>query len=214
MPDPVNAGRRQRRAGAYKRIRAHRKAIGKLNAYIARLNLAIKKRQQKLAGGPGEKAARYLLGYVGRTESPPGSNDAPFLRAWEAGLGHDRLDWMIPGNPWCGFACIAAWKYGAGKDLPDGTVYTPNIVAWAKQGVHFKAVPATAAKPGDLVVIDWTPGTGADHVELALGPAKGGVIPTVGGNTSPSNAGSQSNGGGVFQRTRPVGFIAVVARPI
>lgn len=194
-----------------KRVAAHRKAIAKLNASIAKLNLTIKRRQDKLSGGPGEKAARYLLGMAGRTESPPGSNDSPFLAQWRKEF--PTLAWM-KGQPWCGFACIAAWYHGAGKKLPDGVVYTPNIVMWAKAGTHFKAIPPTAAKAGDLVVFDWNPGTGADHVGLALGPAVGGVIPTVEGNTSATNAGSQSNGGGIFKRSRPVGFIAVVARPL
>lgn len=202
---------RNRRRAAAAKLRARLAAV---NGRIRRLNSAITKRKQKLAGGPGEKAADFLLKYVGKTESPAGSNDAPFLRAWENGLGHDRLDWMIPGNPWCGFACIAAYHYGAKVELPDGVVFTPNIVAWAKANNHFQAIPPTAAKKGDLVVFDWNPGSGADHVALALGPAVNGVIPTVEGNTSPSNAGSQSNGGGVFQRSRPVGFIAVVARPL
>lgn len=211
MPDPVNAGRRQRRSRAHKRIGAHRKAIAKLTAYIAKLNRAIRKRDDRLAGGSGAKAAHWLLSRIGKTESPPGSNDAPFLAQWRKDI--PSLSWMR-GQPWCGFACRAAYHYAAHKELPDGVVYTPNIVAWAKAGTNgFTAVPPTAAKVGDLVVFDWNPGTGADHVALALGPAVGGMIPTVEGNTSPSNAGSQGNGGGIFKRSRPVGLIAVVARP-
>ena len=215
MPDRLLARWRGIRNRRRKRVSALRKRAAKLNASIAKLNRAIRRREEKLAGGDGAKAVRYLLGFVGRTESPPSSNDAPFLRDWENRLGHDRLDWMIPGQPWCGFACIAAYKYGAGRELPDGTVYTPNIVNWARSGRHFKAVPPGEAKPGDLVVFDFPGGDpSADHVGLALGPARAGVIPTVEGNTSPSDAGSQANGGGVFKRSRPIGLIAVVARPI
>jgi len=210
MADSLLARWRGIRNRRRKRVAAHRKAVAKLNASIAKLNLTIKRREGKLAGGPGEKAARYLLERAGQTESPPGSNDAPFLAAWRKMI--PSLAWM-KGQPWCGFACRAAYHIAAGVELPDGVVYTPNIVAWAKAGTHFKAVPATQAKIGDLVVFDWNPGSGADHVGLALGPAVGGLIPTIEGNTSPSNAGSQSNGGGIFKRSRPVGLIAVVARP-
>ena len=212
-PDRLLARWRGIRNRRRKRVSSLRKETARLVASIARLNRTIRRRREALAGGDGAKAARYLLGFVGRTESPPGSNDAPFLRDWENRLGHDRLDWMIPGQPWCGLACIAAWKFGAGKLLPDGTVYTPNIVNWARAGEHFEAVPPDEAKPGDLVVFDFDSG-GADHVGLALWPARAGLIPTVEGNTSPSDAGSQANGGGVFKRSRHVGLIAVVARPI
>lgn len=211
MKDKLLARWRGIRNRRRKRASVLRKEVAKLNASVAKLNMTIKRRQDRLSGGPGEKAARYLLGYVGQTESPAGSNDAPFLAAWRAIL--KTLNWMR-GQPWCGFACIAAWN-AAGKRLPDGVVYTPNIVNWARAGTSFKAVSASEAKPGDLVVFNFPGGSSvADHVGLALGPAVGGMIPTVEGNTSSSNAGSQSNGGGVFKRSRPVGLIAVVARPL
>jgi hypothetical protein len=212
MPDTLLSRWRGIRNRRRKRAAVHRKALARLNASVAKLNLTIRRRQDRLAGGPGEKAARYLLGYAGRTEQPAGSNDAPFLAAWRKGL--PSLSWMR-GQPWCGFACRAAYHYAAGKELPDGVVYTPNIVQWARTGQGFTAVPATAARAGDLVVFNFPGGSSvADHVGLALGPAVGGLIPTVEGNTSSSDAGSQSNGGGVFKRSRPVGLIAVVARPI
>lgn len=164
--------------------------------------------QQLAAGSDGEKALAYLSRYAGKTESPAGSNDAPFLRAWRTALS---MAWMN-GQPWCGFACIAAWELGAKHPIPRDTTYTPTIVSRALRGDGFKAVHSTEAKEGDLVVFDFD-GGGADHVGLARGPAVGGLIPTCEGNTSSSDAGSQSNGGGVFNRVRPVGLIAVVARP-
>lgn len=197
--------RRRKRAGVL------RKRLAKLNASLAKLNATIRRRRARLDGGDGADAVRWLLAMAGQTESPPGSNDAPFLAEWRRWF--PTLAWMR-GQPWCGFACIAAWYKGADKRLPDGTVYTPNIVTWAHAGTHFKAIAASQAKPGDLVVFDWSPGTGADHVALALGPAVNGLIPTIEGNTSATNAGSQSNGGGIFKRSRPVGLVAVVARPL
>ncbi len=187
-------------------------AIKKVDGRIRDLNAGIKKTLAELRKTKGDKAADYLLGYVGQTESPAGSNDAPFLRKWEDGLPHNRLDWMIPGQPWCGFAVLAAWYYGAGKLLPDNTVYTPAIVARANSGDGFTRIDPYAAKRGDLVVFDFD-GGGADHVGLALGPAKSGSIPTVEGNTSAGDGGSQSNGGGVFQRLRPLNIVVCVARP-
>jgi hypothetical protein len=173
--------------------------------------LATELAQAKAAQDPGEKALAHLGRYVGKTESPAGSNDAPFLAAWRAKM--PTLAWMR-GQPWCGFACIAAWLGGAGVRLPDGVVFTPNIVAWANRGEHFDRIAPENARKGDLVVFNFPGGSGiADHVGLARGPARNGVIPTREGNTSPSSSGSQANGGGVFDRVRPVGQVAVVARP-
>jgi hypothetical protein len=54
-------------------------------------------------------------------------------------------------------------------------------------------------KQGDLVVIG---GYGV-HVEMVRGPEQpDGGVPTYGGNTSPGNSGSQSNGGGAYKRVR------------
>ena len=40
------------------------------------------------------------------------------------------------------------------------------------------------------------------HVELVVRVNKDGSVDTIGGNTSPGTAGSQSDGGGVFPRRR------------
>lgn len=195
----------RRLAGMRRRRRRLATAIQKLRGTIAR-------RRRKLAGTPGERALRAAGRMLGKTESPPNSNDGPWLREMERDIlaaGGD-LDWMIPGQPYCGFGCIWAWLKGVGLKLPDGTVYTPNIPGYtgltiaAKDGRKYKLVSVAPenAKPGALVVMDFTGDRRADHVALARGPMKGGVIPTRDFNTSPGNSGSQANGGGVFDRLR------------
>lgn len=212
MPDATIQRWKTKRERRRKRRRGLLERAATLKQRIDKATGRIKRRRKKLAKrGAGGRAAAYLLDYVGRTESPAGSNDSPFLLSWRRKL--PSLAWM-KGQPWCGFACIAAWQAGAGVRLPDGVVYTPNIVAWANRGEHFTKVSPGNARAGDLVVFNFVGGSSvADHVGLALGPARNGSIPTVEGNTSSSNGGSQANGGGVFRRSRPVGLIAVVARP-
>lgn len=160
-------------------------------------------------GGHGAAACNFLVKRAGWTENPSGSNDSSFLRHWRDAL---NMGWMR-GQPWCGFACIAAYHY-TGKEIAKDSTYTPNIVHRAMRNDGFTRIAANRAQPGDLVVFNF-PGEDpvADHVGLARGPARGGMIPTVEGNTSSGNGGSQANGGGVFIRSRPVGLIAVVARP-
>lgn len=158
----------------------------------------------------GTKAIAAASRMVGKTET--GNNDAGWLRAMERDLPHHRLDWMIPGNPYCGFGVVWAWWVGAGVVLPDGAVYTPNICPWGGQKIgnaKFTRVAPENAKPGALVVFNFGSG-GAKHVGLARGPMRGGVIPTVEFNTSPDSGGSQANGGGVWKRTRSRGLILCV----
>ena len=199
--------KRKTRRGLLTRAAALQRGIKNLGTWITR-------RQTKLAKqNTGARALAYAGKFVGKTESPPGSNDAPFLREWRENLKPRTLDWM-KGQPWCGLGCIAAWYFGAGVRLPDGVVFTPNIVAWANRGERFTRIKPENARAGDLVVFNFVGGSSvADHVGLARGPARGGVIPTREANTVPSNSGSQADGGGWFDRSRPVGLIAVVARP-
>jgi hypothetical protein len=153
-------------------------------------------------GNPGELAVKAALRMSGKTESS--YNDAPWLRVMENALPHNRLDWMIPGQPYCGFGCIWAWWVGARTLLPDGTVYTPNICPWGGKRigkVRFTRVRPEEAKPGALVVCNFGFG-GAKHVALARGRMVGGVIRTVEFNTSAGNSGSQANGGGCYPRVR------------
>lgn len=199
-------GRRRELKGVRKRERRVVKRIGRLRVSITRRrrNLAA-----ATAGAAGARAVDFLMDRAGWHETGS-SNDSEFLGGWR-----ERFDmpWMR-GQPWCGLAVMAAWSYGAGKSLPQDTVSTVAILNRARSGNGFKAVRSTDAKPGDLVVFNYPGGAAAEHVGLARGPARNGLIPTVEGNTSPGSGGSQNNGGGIWPRSRPVGLIAVVARPI
>lgn len=69
------------------------------------------------------------------------------------------------------------------------------------------------ARPGDIVIFDWSRGSGThDHVGF-VELNKGGYIQTIEGNTSPGNSGSQGNGGGVYRRTRDWGVVQAIIRP-
>ena len=201
----------QRRALSKQRARI--KLRNQLNGQIAkaRRNIGVRRRLIDAASGnPGEKAVRALSAYAGKVETS--NNDAPWLRTMEDRLPHDRLDWMIPGNPYCGLGCIAGWWEGSKKLLPDDTVSTIAIASRAARNDGFTKVGFGEIHAGDLIVMHFGSG-GPKHVGLAKGPMKGGVVPTIEANTSPNNGGSQSNGGGVFHRTRAAGLIHTVARP-
>lgn len=172
---------------------------GRNTTQIARGN----KRRKALKSKKGaiEHTLDWCRQQVGTTESPANSNRGPKVSTWER-------DFHMDGQPWCGAFVGYALRHVGGITVPDGTVYTPNIVSYAKtrQGGFASWESWTNRKPGDLILFKW-PGVSravCDHV---------GILDTDGahtieGNTSSGNAGSQNNGGGVYRRDR--GGVAVV----
>ena len=112
------------------------------------------------------------------------------------------------GSPWCGaFVYWVLQKHKVG-DHPigkTGIFYTPAIVNAAKaQGIWRSDSTASLSKikPGDLVLFDFNGSGNAQHVGFAEKYLGGGNVQTIEGNTSPTNRGSQNNGGGVYRRVR------------
>lgn len=142
-------------------------------------------------------------------ESPPNSNKGPYpiSDCQKFTIGYD-------GVPWCGcFVSLAASKGGASFPNKARLAYTPYICADATAGVNgLTKVSTSDVKPGDFVVFNFDGGV-PDHVGLAIGPIENGVTNCIEGNTSSGSSGSQDNGGGVFQRHRPISQVACVARP-
>ena len=68
------------------------------------------------------------------------------------------------------------------------------------------------AQRGDVVLFDWDRDGLTDHVGIVEANLGDGWLQTIEGNTSPSNAGSQSAGNGVYRRQRSFG-IDCVLRP-
>jgi hypothetical protein len=162
----------------------------------------------------GYLAVTFARARRGVTEDPPNSNRGPWVDKFQAAWGPAR------GYAWCGaFAGWAAKKAGL-QGLTDRVLYVPYIIADARKGVNGfeKFVAAKDIQIGDFVCMDF--GGSAvvgEHVGIARGPAyrvgENWYVPTIEGNTSSSDSGSQSNGGGVFDRSRPIGVIVGGARP-
>lgn len=148
-------------------------------------------------GSARAKAVSWARAQVGTTESPAGSNRGGKITTWQNELGA----WLV-GLAWCGTFCAAALRRAGVK----GLTYRMASVAFIEDDARNHAGPfrgwttdAGSVLPGDLVVLF---GRGV-HVELVTSVG-GGVVHTVGGNTSSGNGGSQANGGGVFARVRPM----------
>jgi hypothetical protein len=185
--------------GERRRTRAERLAHARRRPFRVRL-------RRKLRPIPGELAISAARKYIGTTESPPGSNWGGLVEQFIRFTGY-----TFP-VAWCG--CWAAWvvvKLGGAK-IPQRIRlgYAPYITEDARAGRNgLTAVPFDAARPGDIITL-WN----GQHIEVVAERPSGDTVKTIGGNTSPEGgSGSQSNGGGVYERTRRRSDIDCVARP-
>nr|DAR87253.1 MAG TPA: CHAP domain protein [Caudoviricetes sp.] len=116
------------------------------------------------------------------------------------------------GVPFC--AMFASWCLtddDGASVIPGGDfAYVPYAINAARAAGQLVA-PSNAA-PGDLICFDWDGDGVADHVGL-VEANYGSWVQTIEGNTSSGAAGSQSNGGGVWRRTRDWDSVCAVIRP-
>ena len=116
------------------------------------------------------------------------------------------------GVPFC--AMFASWCLtddDGASVIPGGDfAYVPYGINAARSAGQLVA-PSNAA-PGDLMCFDWDGDGVADHVGL-VEANYGSWVQTIEGNTSSGAAGSQSNGGGVWRRTRDWDSVCAVIRP-
>lgn len=149
-----------------------------------------------------EAALRRALIYVGTTENPPGSNKGHMINLWNQDAGAPI------GSYWC--CSFTNGMYRGVGYLLGGGASVGALLSWARPRGYVVKRP----RRGDLVCFEFGEGAWADddHIGqiirvLALRWKDGqfaGWIRTVEGNTSAQAdlTGSQSNGGGVFIRTR------------
>ncbi|CAB4171671.1 Peptidoglycan binding-like [uncultured Caudovirales phage] len=161
--------------------------------------------------GERARAVKWALSRVGIVEHPAGSNQGPYITSWQELSGYPG-----GGVAWCQCFVNASAYVGTRKRLNPASLggYTVSVVSMAGRGEHgLKRVSLEAARPGDWVYFNWPGGDSVDHVGLFLS-RNGSTVHTLEGNTSAEGSlGSQSNGGGVFKRTRDRSLIAAVVRP-
>ena len=114
------------------------------------------------------------------------------------------------GVPYC--AMFVTWVLRqVGMTPPGGDfAYVPSGINAARN--LGRLVSAANAQAGDLVCFDWDGDGVADHVGF-VERNYGSYYQTIEGNTSSGASGSQSNGGGVYRRTRNLGSVIAVIRP-
>jgi hypothetical protein len=117
-------------------------------------------------------------------------------------------------QPWCGSFVDWVLRHAGVRGEPS-SVWTPSGLQGHRQ--RGTAIDRNGpVRPGDVVYFDWqgrTATQGVDHVGIVTGVRQDGRVETIEGNTSPTDQGSQSNGGGVYRRVRPRSVIAGFGRP-
>ena len=134
-------------------------------------------------------AARSRLGAA---ESPPGSNRTPF-GAW---YGLDGYPWCMMFVQWC--------FHQAGLPLPCRTASCSELLGWYRK--HRREQIAGGPLPGDIAIYNF------GHTGI-VESAAGETVTAIEGNTSPGSRGSQSDGGGVYRRTRDRKLVSAFIRP-
>lgn len=150
----------------------------------------------------GQRAVAVVRPKLGTVEVPAGSNRV-FASLWYGMIG-----------PWCAMLTTFGYAKAGSTELRAGVryAYVPFIVTDARAGRHGLSTTRNPVE-GDLVCFDWQ-GRGLtddrdspynyDHVGYFIRwvDRLGGTFATIEGNTSAGSSGSQSNGGGLFERTR------------
>lgn len=159
---------------------------------------------------PASKALAWAASQIGysRWNDPlPGSAFGRwYAQKHGAYYGTSGVPFCAMGASWC------ATDEEKNSVLPGGDfAYVPyGINAAAREGQLVS--PMTQAAPGDLVCFDWDDDGIADHVGI-VEANYGSWLQTIEFNTSSGVAGSQSNGGGVWRRTRDWSAVCAVIRP-
>lgn len=114
------------------------------------------------------------------------------------------------GVPYCAMFVTWVMRQAGTEPVGGDFAYTPyGLKAGRAAG---REVSKYQAAPGDYVFFDWAGDGVVDHVGI-VEANNGAYLTTIEGNTSSGVQGSQSNGGGVYRRTRGFGTITACIRP-
>lgn len=148
--------------------------------------------------------AAYRIGYYAPDDPEPGSEAGRWLankmgQPWLAGPSESV--W------WCMCFVSMCFDMAGEIDAIGGFSYNTDVTKSRMEKVSIED-----AQRGDVVLFDWDQDGATDHVGIVEANLGDGWLQTIEGNTSSSNAGSQSAGNGVYRRQRSWG-IDCVLRP-
>lgn len=148
-----------------------------------------------------EKILNILKKEIGTTESPANSNKQKYGEAY--GLN---------GQPWCLIFCWYAFYQAGASSLFYGGQKTASCTTLKNYAIKNNQWVTSNYKLGDLVMMNFNGGTTTQHVGFVTS-VSGDTVYTIEGNTSFDDKGSQSNGGAVAEKKRPLSCIVGAYRP-
>lgn len=147
-----------------------------------------------------ETVLNIARGELNVRESPANSNNVKYNTWYYGGPVSGKA------YPWC--MVFVQWCFHqAGVPLPLRTASCGALMRAAKKTGVWKTADY---RPGDVVIYDFPGGASTDHTGIVERVTETGVI-AIEGNTS--QAGSQSNGGEVCRKVRPLRQIVGAVRP-
>jgi hypothetical protein len=137
-----------------------------------------------------------------------GNNQGPYVAMIQrlgSELGVGPWPWCAATTSWA-YRC-AGWKSWAAFVKAEHEAWVPAWLAAARAGKYGMSIVTNPrlARRGDAITFDWNGGDGTpDHIGLIRSRPNPATlnVRTVEGNTSPGEAGSQDDGGGMWLRTR------------
>lgn len=166
---------------------------------------------------PRERIIEIATAEIGTRENPPGTNAVKYNEWFYGRPVEDTAKYKYY---WC--MTFVSWVFAKatiplhGGDYPNGFCSVPNCLKYYRSKGEITPDP----KAGDIVIYDWQcrPDKenmwNADHVGIFVEwVVPGKVFKSIEGNTSPDDKGSQSNGDGVFVRTRDIRFVQAFISP-
>lgn len=147
-----------------------------------------------------KKIINLALGEVGYVERKTN------LTKYGEEYGWNGVYWCVQFIWWL-FAQLGLSKlfYGGGKTASCSQLYAYH----KKQG---QAVSWSQLRAGDIMFMCFDGSGDTDHVGIVI-EVKDGYVITVEGNTNSDDGGSQTNGGGVYKRTRKKKYFVAAYRP-
>jgi hypothetical protein len=172
----------------------------------------------------GDAVVAMARSQIGVTENPPYSSNVPYWDWWGSPAAGA---WCAVFGSWAAYhagfplCAVDGWggytycpngtshSYPTGEALPTSSIYPGCHVIYSWYGWGFEnGVPVI--NDGS----EWTGWVAGDHWGIATSTVDGdGWFTAVEGNTSPTDSGSQDNGGGVWEKWRHIGDVCAWYQP-
>ena len=116
-------------------------------------------------------------------------------------------EYGLNNQPWCVIFVWWVFREAGASDL-----FGAKTASCSRLYANHKTqeVPRADLRPGDIVFFDWSGGTETEHVGIVQ-KVSGSTLTTIEGNTGAS--GDQSNGDGVYRKTRALSLVSHNFRP-